>query len=127
MASNTSVYGIFRDRFHAENGIDRLRASGFMAEDISLLLPDNISNKDLKVEGNSKAPEGAVTGGAVGALNANSNNLRRLASCGGTFVYVRSIFRRTAAPPLSPKCKDCLQRQTITTLPRRTIDSAVVP
>jgi len=67
MASNTSVYGIFRDRFHAENGIDRLRASGFRAEDISLLLPDNISNKDMKVEGNSKAPEGAVTGGALGA------------------------------------------------------------
>jgi len=68
MASNTSVYGIFRDRFHAEEGIDRIRAAGFRAEDISLLLPDNISNKDLKVEGNSKAPEGAATGGAVGAL-----------------------------------------------------------
>jgi len=68
MASNTSVYGIFRNRIHAEEGIDRIRAAGFRAADISLLLPDNISNKDLKVEGNSKAPEGAATGGAVGAV-----------------------------------------------------------
>jgi hypothetical protein len=68
MASNTSVYGIFRDRYHAEEGIDRIRAAGFRAEDISLLLPENLGSKDLKIESNSKAPEAAVTGGAAGAL-----------------------------------------------------------
>lgn len=68
MAKNTSVYGIFRDRNTAQEGIDKIRLDGFRAEDISLLLPDNVGNKDLKIEGSSKSPEGAVTGGTVGAV-----------------------------------------------------------
>lgn len=66
--ANTSVYGIFRDRYHAEEAVDRIRAAGFRAEDISLLLPDNVGTKDMKIEGNTKAPEAAATGGAVGAV-----------------------------------------------------------
>jgi len=68
MASNTSVYGIFTTRAAAENAVDRFRMAGFRAADISLLLPENLSNKDMKVEGNTKAPEGAAAGGATGAL-----------------------------------------------------------
>ncbi|MBI2685911.1 MAG: DUF3341 domain-containing protein [Acidobacteria bacterium] len=68
MASNTSVYGIFNDRYQAEAAVDRLRAAGFRREDISLLSQENAGTKDLKVEGNTKAPEGAAAGGAVGAV-----------------------------------------------------------
>jgi len=67
---NTSAYGIYRDRAHAEVAVDRMFAAGFRGEDISVLLPDNVGNKDFAHEKNTKAPEGtttgALTGGAVG-------------------------------------------------------------
>ena len=67
---NTAVYGIYRDRAHAEVAVDRLFAAGFRGEDISALLADNVGNKDFAHEKNTKAPEGtttgAVTGGAIG-------------------------------------------------------------
>lgn len=67
---NTSVYGIYRDRAHVEVAVDRLMGAGFRGEDISVLLPDNLGNKDFAHEKNTKAPEGtttgAVTGGVVG-------------------------------------------------------------
>ncbi|MBI2689342.1 MAG: DUF3341 domain-containing protein [Acidobacteria bacterium] len=65
--ANTSVYGIFKTRAAAENAVERFRMAGFRSSDISLLLPENVSNKDMKVEGGSKAPEGAAAGGAAGA------------------------------------------------------------
>jgi hypothetical protein len=67
---NTAAYGIYRDRAHAEVAVDRLFAAGFRGEDISVLLPDNVGNKDFAHEKNTKAPEGtttgAVAGGAIG-------------------------------------------------------------
>ncbi|MCW5980744.1 MAG: DUF3341 domain-containing protein [Bryobacteraceae bacterium] len=67
---NTAVFGIFRDRMHAETAVDRLLANGFRNEDISVLLPDNEGTKDFAHEKHTKAPEGtaagAATGGAVG-------------------------------------------------------------
>ena len=65
--ANTSVFGIFSSRTHVEAAIDRLRVEGFRATDISILLPENLGNKDMAVEGASKAPEGATVGGATGA------------------------------------------------------------
>jgi hypothetical protein len=65
---NISVYGIFSTQDHVEHAIDVLRAQGFRAEDISVLMPDNLSNKDLAAEKATKAPEAAATGGATGAV-----------------------------------------------------------
>ncbi len=68
MSSNISVYGLFNSRTHLEDGLTRIRTNGFRAEDISVLLPENIGNKDIGIEKETKAPEGATTGGATGAV-----------------------------------------------------------
>jgi hypothetical protein len=66
--ANTSVYGIFQNRTELENAVDFLRAEGFRAEDVSVLMQHNVGSKDLATEKETKAPEGAATGGATGAI-----------------------------------------------------------
>jgi Protein of unknown function (DUF3341) len=68
MSKNISVYGIFRTQDEVEYAIDVLRDSGFRAADISVLMPENVGNKDLATEKATKAPEAAATGGATGAI-----------------------------------------------------------
>lgn len=68
MDKNIALFGIFKDRNQVESVIDELRLAGFRAADISVLLPENIGNKDLAHEKNTKAPEGAATGGVSGAV-----------------------------------------------------------
>ena len=65
---NTSVFGIYRDRQHAEQAVDALRRAGFRNSDVSALLPDNVGTKDFAHEKNTKVPEGAAAGGASGAI-----------------------------------------------------------
>jgi len=65
---NTAAFGIFRDRSHAEQGVDALIAAGFRAEDISVLLPENIGTKEFAHEKHTKAPEGTATGAGTGAV-----------------------------------------------------------
>src|ERR1700686_2193214 len=65
---NTSVFGIYRDRMHVEQGVDALLDHGFRSEDISVLLPDNVGTKDFAHEKNTKAPEGTATGAGAGAV-----------------------------------------------------------
>ena len=65
---NTAVFGIYRDRQHAEQAVDGLRAAGFRNSDVSALLPDNVGTKDFGHEKNTKVPEGAAAGGASGAV-----------------------------------------------------------
>ena len=64
---NTAVFGIYRDRVQAERGVDTLVSAGFRAEDISVLLPENVGTKDFAHEKNTKAPEGTATGAGTGA------------------------------------------------------------
>jgi hypothetical protein len=66
--ANTSVFGIYQDRAAVESAVTELRESGFRAADISVLLPQNVGNKDLGTEAHTKAPEGAATGAASGAV-----------------------------------------------------------
>ncbi len=66
--ANTSVFGIYPTRMHAEEAVDALRTAGFRAEDISALFPDNQGSKDFAHEKNTKAPEGATTGASTGAV-----------------------------------------------------------
>lgn len=60
-----AVYGIYTNREHAEEAVESLRASGIRAEDLSVLLPDNIGTKDIGYEKHTKAPEHATTGAAT--------------------------------------------------------------
>jgi hypothetical protein len=66
--ANIAVYGIYQNRVHVEKAVDTLRGEGFRNTDISVLFPENASSKDFAVEKNTKAPEGAATGGGSGAV-----------------------------------------------------------
>ena len=66
--ANTSVFGIYQDRAAVESAVTELREAGFRATDISVLLPQNLGNKDIGTEAHTKAPEGAATGAASGAV-----------------------------------------------------------
>jgi hypothetical protein len=65
---NTAVFGIYRTREMLEDAVSRLKAEGFRNTDISVLFPENLGNKDLKTEKNTKAPEGVTTGATTGAV-----------------------------------------------------------
>jgi len=65
---NTAVFGIFRQRAQAEQGVDSLLESGFRNEDISVLMQDNVGTKDFAHEKHTKAPEGMATGAGTGAV-----------------------------------------------------------
>ena len=66
--ANTSVLGIYRTRVDVANAVDALRVAGFRSTDISALFPENVGTKDFAHEKNTKAPEGAATGFASGAV-----------------------------------------------------------
>lgn len=65
---NTAVFGIYRDRQQVEQAVDSFVTAGFRAEDISVLLPDNVGTKDFAHEKHTKAPEGATAGASTGAV-----------------------------------------------------------
>jgi len=52
----------------AEDIVDRLRNSGFSANDVSVLFPDRESTRDFAHEKNTKAPEGAAAGAGTGGV-----------------------------------------------------------
>jgi len=68
MAKNIAVFGIYPQRDTVEAAIEEFRTGGFRAEDISLLLPENLGSKDLLTSKSSKAPEGATAGASSGAV-----------------------------------------------------------
>jgi hypothetical protein len=63
-----AVFGLFSDRHALEAAIDGLRLAGFRESDISALLPDLASTKELAHEKHTKAPEGAAVGAAAGGI-----------------------------------------------------------
>ncbi len=65
---NTAVFGIYRNRVEAEEGVETLLDEGFRNEDISALLPENLGTKDFAHEKHTKAPEGLSTGAGTGAV-----------------------------------------------------------
>lgn len=68
MAKNTAVFGIYPDRIAVEEAVSHFRSAGFRSADISVLFPDNKGTKDFAHEKNTKAPEGATTGGVAGGI-----------------------------------------------------------
>lgn len=65
---NIAVYGIYRDTVALGGGLEALRAAGFRGTDISVLMPENMGTKDFVHKKDTKAPEGAATGVASGAV-----------------------------------------------------------
>jgi hypothetical protein len=61
-----AVYGIVQTSLEAERLVTNLKAAGFTASDISVLFPDKKGTQDFAHEKNTKAPEGATTGGLTG-------------------------------------------------------------
>jgi hypothetical protein len=61
-----SVYCTARTVEQAEQIVLELKQVGFLSDDISALLPDRRGTRDFAHEHNTKAPEGATTGGVVG-------------------------------------------------------------
>jgi hypothetical protein len=64
---NTAVFGIYRTRAEAEEGVQQFIDNGFRSEDISVLLPENVGTKEFAHEKHTKVPEGAATGAGTGA------------------------------------------------------------
>lgn len=74
-----AVFCIARELEQAETIVDRLKVLDFDSNDISVLFPDRSGTKDFAHEKNTKAPEGAVTGGGAGGV------------LGGTLGYLAGI------------------------------------
>ena len=68
MKNSKSVFGILRSQQQAEQVTDALRQEGFRHSDISVLMPQYGDTKKFAHKKETKAPEGATTGGATGAL-----------------------------------------------------------
>jgi hypothetical protein len=60
------VVGLFRSRVEIERAIDALQLDGFLAADMSALLPDIDASSQLAHEKHTKAPEGAAVGATAG-------------------------------------------------------------
>jgi len=65
---NTSVFGIYKSRTDLDTALLQLSDRGFRNEDVSVLVPENLGNKELATIKASKAPEGTAAGLASGAV-----------------------------------------------------------
>jgi hypothetical protein len=63
-----AAFGLFPNRGKLEAAVEAFRGAGFRNSDISILMPEGQSAKDIGTEAHSKAPEGAVAGAASGAV-----------------------------------------------------------
>jgi len=61
-----AVYGVANTLEQANAIVERLQSTGFLDDDISVLLPDKDGTRDFAHEKNTKAPEGATAGGVAG-------------------------------------------------------------
>jgi hypothetical protein len=65
---NSAVFGIYTTRDAVEEGLQCLREADFRNEDVSILFPENVGNKDFAHIKATKAPEGASTGVVAGGV-----------------------------------------------------------
>jgi hypothetical protein len=61
-----AVFCIAKSETQAEAIVNQLKTAGFLNNDISVLFPDRSSTKDFAHDKQTKAPEGATTGGTLG-------------------------------------------------------------
>jgi hypothetical protein len=64
----TAVFGIYSTRGGTEQAANALVNAGFSSADISVLLPENLGNREMGTEKATKAPEGATAGAGTGAI-----------------------------------------------------------
>ena len=65
---NKSVFGIYKNKEAAENGINFLKTNGFAMKDISLLLPQESGSQEMTYVKGTRASEGAAAGAGTGAI-----------------------------------------------------------
>jgi len=65
---HTAAFGIFSARAQAETCINSLLHANFSKDDISVLLSNPNTTRQMAVEKNTKAPEGATTGATTGGV-----------------------------------------------------------
>ena len=65
---NIVVYGIYPNQASVERAVEALRMSSFRHADISVLFPSPETTREFAHEKQTKAPEGATTGGIIGAI-----------------------------------------------------------
>ena len=63
-----AVFCLAQTEAQAIGIVDRLKAAGFSANDISVLFPDKTGTKDFAHEHHTKAPEGAAAGAGTGGI-----------------------------------------------------------
>jgi len=63
-----AVFCTLKTSAEAARVVDRLKAAGFTANDISVLMPDSQGSKDFAVDNETKSPEGATIGAGTGAI-----------------------------------------------------------
>ena len=63
-----SVFGIFKNQAALSRTIDILKSQNFRNSDISVLMQSSEGTKDIAIQKNTKAPEGATTGALSGAV-----------------------------------------------------------
>jgi hypothetical protein len=64
----TAVFGIYTTVPAADSATDRLIKEGFLASNISALMPENLGSKEIGTEKATKAPEGVTAGVSTGAV-----------------------------------------------------------
>jgi hypothetical protein len=63
-----AIFCTVKTSFEASDVVEHLKAAGFTANDISVLMPDNLGSKDFAIENETKTPEGATLGASTGAV-----------------------------------------------------------
>lgn len=67
MGNNRSVFGIYLGRDAAEHAVNALRDAGYSPDDISVLWPEDLEDREMVTDQNTKAPQGAAVGVGSGA------------------------------------------------------------
>ena len=65
---NLVVFGIYPNRERVETAVEELRINNFRHADISVLFPSPETTREFAHRKETKAPEGATTGGVIGAI-----------------------------------------------------------
>lgn len=66
--NNKAIFGIYKSKIAAEDGVSALKNNGFRMSDISVLLPKESGSQEFVHTKGSKAPEGASAGAGTGAV-----------------------------------------------------------
>jgi hypothetical protein len=66
--TKTAVFGIYHTSADAEHGASSLMAAGFSKDDVSVLLAEPDSSRELAIEQSTKAPEGTTAGVTAGGV-----------------------------------------------------------